>query len=78
MKIKLLETFQLNRSGVFGMVWKQNDSYSTFTILCGRHMLYIIVNSLSCWHWSLVFLFLQLLIVNCCIYTYSAGKLSFT
>ena len=58
MKMKLLETFKLNCSG---MVWKQNDSYSTFAILCGRHMLYIIVNTLNCWHWPLVFFFLQLL-----------------
>ena len=37
MKIKLLETFQLNCSGVLGLVWKQNNSYSTFAILCGHH-----------------------------------------
>ena len=60
-QIKLLETFQLYCSGVLGMVWKQNDSYSTFVILCGCHMLYIIVNTLRCWHWSLVFFFSQLL-----------------
>ena len=35
-KIKLHETFQLNFPGVCGIVWKQYDSYSTFTLLCGH------------------------------------------
>ena len=35
-KIKLLETFRLNFPGVCGIVWKQNDSYSTFAVLRGR------------------------------------------
>ena len=35
-KIKLLETFRLNFPGVRGIVWKQNDSYSTFAVLRGR------------------------------------------
>ena len=36
MKIKLLETFQLNFQGVRGTVWEQNDSNSTFALLCGH------------------------------------------
>ena len=47
-KIKFLETFRLNYSGVCGMVWKQNDSYSTFALLRGRQeqhgTLYIVVS----------------------------------
>ena len=35
-KIKLLKTFRLNFPGVRGIVWKQNDSYSTFAVLRGR------------------------------------------
>ena len=30
------QNFQLNCSGVCGMVWKQKDSYPTFALLCGR------------------------------------------
>ena len=36
MKIKFLKTFQLNCSGVRGMVWQQNDSYSTSALLLLR------------------------------------------
>ena len=35
-KIKLLETFRLNFPGVHGIVWKQNDNYSTFAVFHGR------------------------------------------
>ena len=35
-KIKLLESFRLNFLGVRFIVWKQNDSYSTFAVLHGR------------------------------------------
>ena len=35
-KIKLLETFRLNFPVVGGIVWKQNDSSSTFAVLRGR------------------------------------------
>ena len=41
-KMKLLETFRLNFSGVRGIVWKQYDSYSTFAVLRGRQALTLV------------------------------------